>query len=161
MPAPAFAVLFSTFSRIIAQRAAGAAASAAATGDRGAAAGKGMQFAELLAQRTSPIQHIMEKKRQQQERREAVMGDVGEVAGKTIAGASKVIALGGVFGALTATGAKLAEAQMNSQRSLAKFNGTIAVAYAKLQRSDVIRAIQCRGDCQVNVYLDRRRRPNA
>jgi hypothetical protein len=50
------------------------------------------------------------------------------------------LALGGVFGALTLAGRKLADAQLEHQKMYAKFNGTIAVAYAKLNRSDIIRS---------------------
>jgi hypothetical protein len=142
MPAPAFALMFATFSRIIAQRAAGAAASAAATGARGAAgasgqaagASRGTRFAEILASRVSPTQHVMEKK---QQAREELAGSIGTGLGK----AEKALEIfGGVLGVLTVVGKKLADAQLEHQKQYAKFNGTIAVAYAKLQKGDIVRS---------------------
>lgn len=103
-------------------------------------------FAALLSGRITPQQAV-----QQQNRQNAPQGTpgFGSIAGSVIRGAAgfaasnpaiAATALVGVFGALLASGKRLAEGQLESLRYLTRFNGAIAVAYARLGRGDILRS---------------------
>lgn len=99
-----------------------------------ALANKGANFGNVLSGKVTAQQVVQ----QNQAQNPTVAGAASSLG----SGAAKGAATAGLLGAfvgITLAGKKLAEMLVEGQRSLVRFNGQIAVAYAQLERGDLLR----------------------